>query len=147
MSATSAAAPEASTRRGARMDPPPRRGDRGSAGVLGSALASGPGAVLRAVAAGARLTVDLMRDARVPAAEKAAALAALAYLVWPVDLIADVLPVVGQFDDLALLLWSWRRLLQAAGVGVIEDLWPADRRSLGLLFAAAGLDERPTRHR
>lgn len=139
MSASSAAAPDPGARRRARMDPPPRRSPGSTADrPLSSA---GLGTVLRAGAHGAWLTLALVRDPRVPGADKAAAFAALVYLVSPVDLVADILPVIGQLDDLALVLWSWRRLLQAAGPDVIEDLWRADERALELVLAAAGIDE------
>lgn len=141
MSATPAAAPESSGRRRARMDTPPRRGGRSAAGDAADPTVRSGRALLRAVSSGARLTTALLRDARVPPADKLAATAALVYLVSPVDLIADVLPVVGHLDDLGVIVWSWRRLLQAAGADVIEDLWTADGRSLDLVLAAAGLDE------
>src|SRR5918992_6246269 len=52
----------------------------------------------------ARLVWGLMRDPRTPVALKALLAAALAYVVMPVDLIPDVIPIIGQADDLTVLL-------------------------------------------
>mgnify|MGYP000219762013 CR=1 FL=1 len=49
------------------------------------------------------------RDPRVPVLAKALAVLALAYALSPVDLIPDVIPVLGQVDDLIvvpLLIWA-----------------------------------------
>jgi uncharacterized membrane protein YkvA (DUF1232 family) len=52
-----------------------------------------------------RLYVRLMGDARVPVRLKLIVVAALAYLISPIDLTPDLLvPVLGQLDD-ALVLW------------------------------------------
>lgn len=97
--------------------------------------------ILRAIIAGVRLTVALVRDDRVATVDKLAAGAALAYLASPIDLVLDVFPVIGQLDDLAIVLWSWRRLLQSAGPDVIRDLWRGDDEALALLLSVAGVDE------
>ena len=55
-----------------------------------------------------RLLRRLLLDERVPLWQKAIPVAAALYLVSPLDLIPDVLPVVGQLDDLAVLLGSLR---------------------------------------
>lgn len=54
------------------------------------------------------------RDPAVPWLAKALALAALAYALSPIDLIPDVIPVLGQVDDLILvpvLIWAALRLI------------------------------------
>ena len=52
----------------------------------------------------ARLVWGLFRDPRTPIGLKGMLAAALAYVVLPVDLIPDVIPVLGQADDLTVLL-------------------------------------------
>ncbi|MDQ3691442.1 MAG: DUF1232 domain-containing protein [Chloroflexota bacterium] len=52
----------------------------------------------------ARMVWGLVRDPRTPIGLKGMLAAALAYVVFPVDLIPDVIPIIGQADDLTVLL-------------------------------------------
>jgi uncharacterized membrane protein YkvA (DUF1232 family) len=52
----------------------------------------------------ARVVWGLVRDPRTPIGLKALLAAALAYVVMPVDLIPDVIPIIGQADDLTVLM-------------------------------------------
>jgi uncharacterized membrane protein YkvA (DUF1232 family) len=51
-----------------------------------------------------RVVWGIVRDPRTPVGLKGMLLAALAYVVMPVDLIPDVIPIIGQADDLTVLL-------------------------------------------
>lgn len=52
----------------------------------------------------ARVVWGMLRDPRTPIGLKGMLAAALAYVVFPVDLIPDVIPIIGQADDLTVLL-------------------------------------------
>ena len=52
----------------------------------------------------ARVIWGLVRDPRTPLPLKALLGAALAYLIMPFDLIPDAIPILGQADDLTVLL-------------------------------------------
>lgn len=52
----------------------------------------------------ARLVWGIMRDPRTPLHLKGLLGAALVYVVTPVDLLPDALPIIGQADDLTVLL-------------------------------------------
>ena len=48
----------------------------------------------------ARLIWGLARDPRVPVQQKAVLAGIAAYLAFPIDLIPDFIPIIGQLDDL-----------------------------------------------
>jgi len=59
---------------------------------------------LRALLAQARLAVRLFREPRVPMVLKAVPILALLYVISPIDFIPDVIPGLGQLDDLGIIL-------------------------------------------
>jgi uncharacterized membrane protein YkvA (DUF1232 family) len=85
---------------------------------------------------------DLAADPRVgPGSRFSPASVALAYLASPIDLVPDWIPVLGQLDDLLVVGWAVRRLLQAAGYDVIYELWRGSDEGLAALLAFAGVQE------
>jgi uncharacterized membrane protein YkvA (DUF1232 family) len=54
------------------------------------------------------LVWSMLRDARTPAAAKLVAIAAVLYIVSPIDLVPDIVPILGWLDDgvVALLLFK-----------------------------------------
>ena len=63
-------------------------------------------ALARSAYSSARLATRLLREPRVPGLLKALPLAGLAYVISPIDFIPDVLPLLGQVDDLTLILMA-----------------------------------------
>ena len=59
----------------------------------------------------ARLLWRAVRHPQAPGWLKPAALALVAYLIWPVDLIPDFIPFVGVMDDIVLIPLAIRFLL------------------------------------
>jgi uncharacterized membrane protein YkvA (DUF1232 family) len=59
-----------------------------------------------------RLANALIRDPRLSKPRKAALAAGLAYLVSPIDLVPGFVPVAGQLDDLAVVLFAIRTALR-----------------------------------
>ena len=59
-----------------------------------------------------RLAWRLMREPRVPLVAKALPVLAALYVVSPLDFIPDVLPVLGQVDDLGILILSVKLFLR-----------------------------------
>jgi uncharacterized membrane protein YkvA (DUF1232 family) len=60
--------------------------------------------LLRGLLTQARLALRLMREPAVPAVTKAVLAGAAVYLIWPIDFLPDILPVLGQLDDLGVVL-------------------------------------------
>jgi uncharacterized membrane protein YkvA (DUF1232 family) len=77
-----------------------------------------------------RMFFGLFRDPRVATVDKVLVGAAIAYLLAPVDLIADWIPFLGQVDDVFLLTTALKRLLQNAGRRVVADHWAGDPREI-----------------
>lgn len=74
---------------------------------------------MRTVLAQLRLVVRLLREPRVPLLTKAVPILAAVYVVSPIDVLPDMLPGLGQIDDLTLMLIAlavFLRLCPAATV-------------------------------
>jgi uncharacterized membrane protein YkvA (DUF1232 family) len=69
----------------------------------------------------ARVVWGIMRDPRTPIGLKGMLAAALAYVIFPVDLIPDAIPILGQADDLTVLLLVLDLFIQNAPPEVREE--------------------------
>jgi uncharacterized membrane protein YkvA (DUF1232 family) len=65
----------------------------------------------------------MLKDARVPTAEKALFLAAIVYVVSPIDLIPDVFPFIGQVDDLYVVALTLLRLINRSDDTIVRQHW------------------------
>lgn len=65
----------------------------------------------------------LLKDARVPTAEKALFVAAIVYVISPLDFIPDVLPFIGQVDDMYVVALTLLRLLNRTDASVVREHW------------------------
>jgi uncharacterized membrane protein YkvA (DUF1232 family) len=70
-----------------------------------------------------KLLFRLFKDGRVPTAEKAFLIGAIAYVIAPIDLLPDVIPFLGQVDDLYLVSLTILRLLNRTPAEVIRQYW------------------------
>lgn len=66
-----------------------------------------------------RLVYYLMRDRDVPLYLKALPLAGLLYVLFPLDLITDLVPVLGQFDDLMIVTIGAKVFIEMAPSQVV----------------------------
>ena len=71
-----------------------------------------------------RLLGRLLKDARVPTAEKGLFLAAIVYVISPIDLIPDIFPFIGQVDDIYMVALTLLRLVNRTDESVVRELWP-----------------------
>jgi uncharacterized membrane protein YkvA (DUF1232 family) len=65
----------------------------------------------------------LMRDSRVPTAEKALFAAAIVYVISPIDFIPDVFPFIGQIDDVYVVALTLIRLINRTNEDVVRENW------------------------
>lgn len=64
----------------------------------------------------------MYRDPRIPTRLRLIPPALVLYLAMPIDIVPDFLPVIGQLDDLVIVLLGVALLLRFAGRDVIEEL-------------------------
>jgi len=77
--------------------------------------------MLRKMPAYARLIWALARDPRVPVQQKLVLGAVAGYLVFPIDIIPDFIPVLGQLDDLGVLIFGLDFFIRNAPKEVVEE--------------------------
>lgn len=81
----------------------------------------------------------LLKDRRVPTAEKALFLGALVYFISPIDLIPDIFPFIGQIDDLYLIALTLLRLVNRTDERIVRQLWPGNGDIVALADSIAGI--------
>jgi uncharacterized membrane protein YkvA (DUF1232 family) len=124
----------------------------GLAWGLGIALGLYVAAILALVALGRRadaralaglvpdcvvLVRRLLRDPRVRRRTKVALALLVAYLVMPIDLVPDFIPIAGQLDDAILVALVLRSFLRAGGGALVQEHWPGPERTLRLVTTAS----------
>ncbi len=86
-----------------------------------------------------KLLGRLLRDPRVPRRSKALVGLTLGYLLSPVDVLPDFIPVLGQSDDLLLVAFALSHLLRSAGEEVVLEHWDGSRDLLEIIHGALEL--------
>ncbi len=87
----------------------------------------------------AKLVGRLSRDPRVPVRAKRLAAGLAAYAVIPLDLVPDVIPVVGLVDDLLAVVVALAVLIEAAPDEVVVEHWDGEPETLGRILLGVGL--------
>lgn len=83
-----------------------------------------------------KLLWGLYRDARVSTFDKGLVVVTIGYILMPMDLVPDFIPLLGQVDDLYLLALALDRLLNNAGVDVLLEHWEGEVSSLEMAISA-----------
>lgn len=81
----------------------------------------------------------LLKDARVPAVEKALFLAAIVYVISPLDFIPDFFPFIGQVDDIYLVSLTLLRLINRSDSSIVRQHWSGGGDIVSLADSIAGL--------
>ena len=81
----------------------------------------------------------LIKDSRVPMAEKALFAAAIVYVIMPLDFIPDIFPFIGQVDDLYLVALTLLRLINRTDETVIREHWSGGGDVVKLADSIAGI--------
>ncbi|MFE7213235.1 YkvA family protein [Streptomyces sp. NPDC057611] len=94
-----------------------------------------------------RLLPDLVRLLRRLAADKTLPKGVrvrlgllMAYLVLPIDLIPDFLPVIGHADDAIIVAFTLRSVVRRAGIEAVRAHWPGTDDGFAVLSRLTGLN-------
>jgi len=86
-----------------------------------------------------RLLRRLAADRTLPRALRVRLWLLIAYLISPIDLIPDFIPVVGYADDVIIVAIALRSVTRRAGPEALQQHWPGTPQGLETLLALAGL--------
>lgn len=73
-----------------------------------------------------RLLYGLITDPRVDILDKLLVAGAIAYVLIPEDVFPDFIPLIGEVDDVFVLVMALRQLMKSAGREVMLDHWMGD---------------------
>jgi uncharacterized membrane protein YkvA (DUF1232 family) len=88
------------------------------------------GDVLRLVPDVVRLLRRLAADPQLPRGVRIRLLLLVGYLISPIDLIPDFIPVVGYADDAVIVVWALRSVTRVAGPEALDRQWPGTPEGL-----------------
>lgn len=86
-----------------------------------------------------RLVTRLARDPSLPRGVRVRLGLLLGYLALPIDLVPDVVPVVGYADDVVVVALVLRCVARRAGPDAIERHWPGTPDGLAAVLRLAGV--------
>jgi uncharacterized membrane protein YkvA (DUF1232 family) len=85
-----------------------------------------------------RLLARLARDGSLPRGVRVRLWLLLGYLALPIDLVPDVIPVIGYADDAVLVVWTLRAVLRRAGADALDRHWPGTPDGLAAVRRMVG---------
>jgi uncharacterized membrane protein YkvA (DUF1232 family) len=68
-----------------------------------------------------QLVWRLLCDSRVPFLTKLIIPAVIAYVLWPIDVIPDLIPIVGQLDDIGVVFFGIRFFIELCPTDVVVE--------------------------
>ncbi|HJZ80655.1 MAG TPA: YkvA family protein [Pyrinomonadaceae bacterium] len=83
------------------------------------------------------LCAKLMVDSRVPRTERALFVGAVIYAIIPFDFIPDMIPFIGQVDDLFLIALTLLRLIDRTDDMIVREHWRGGGDIVALAESAA----------
>jgi uncharacterized membrane protein YkvA (DUF1232 family) len=87
-----------------------------------------------------RLVRDLLADRRTPLRVKVALILLLAWIVNPIDLIPEFIPVIGPLDDVIVAVLILRYVRRKVGLQAMRRRWRGTNSGFGLLVGVIGSD-------
>lgn len=96
-------------------------------------------AALRLLPDVVRLVRRLAADGSLPRGVRVRLALLLAYLVSPIDLVPDFVPVAGYADDVLVVAWVLRSVVRRTGEEALTRHWPGTPEGLEVVRRLAGL--------
>src|SRR3982750_4247301 len=90
----------------------------------------------------AKLLGRLLKDTRVPTAEKALFVGAIVYFVSPIDFIPDIFPFIGQVDDIYVIALVLLRLVNRTDERIVRQHWSGGGDIVALADSIASIAPR-----
>ena len=86
-----------------------------------------------------RLVRRLAADRELPRGVRIRLWLLLAYLLMPIDLVPDFVPVLGYADDAVVVALALRSVVRRAGADALTRHWPGDEAGLQVVGRLAGI--------
>ncbi len=83
---------------------------------------------------------NLLKDKRMPSRYKLLLWLLIGYLLFPIDIIPDFIPVAGQLDDAIIVALVLRAILKRAGSKTVKENWRGPESTLRAIFKIARID-------
>lgn len=85
-----------------------------------------------------KLLSRLVKDPRVPRRSKLVLLAAVGYVISPIDILPEFIPVAGILDDLFLVAFALNHLIERAGEEIVVEHWDGPQDILEMVRSTLG---------
>jgi uncharacterized membrane protein YkvA (DUF1232 family) len=89
-----------------------------------------------------RLVRRLAADRSLPRTVRLRVWLLMAYLAMPIDIVPDVIPIVGYADDVIIVALVLRSLVRRAGIDAVRRHWPGSADGFAALCRITGLASR-----
>lgn len=86
-----------------------------------------------------RLFRSLLSSSEVRTPVRLLILGLLVYLILPIDLVPDFIPVLGYADDIIVIALVLRAVMRCSGIELLTRLWKGDDDGLRVVLRLAGV--------
>lgn len=80
-----------------------------------------------------KLLYRLLKDETITFTDRALVIAAITYVLSPLDFLPDMIPFLGQVDDILLVALVLKRLMDSVSSEVLVSYWDGDEDLLNLM--------------
>lgn len=99
--------------------------------------------VLRVVPAVLRLLRSIITDSNVPKDVRLVIGLLFAWIISPIDLIPEFIPVIGPFDDVVIAIFALRYVRRRLGIDDLRQRWSGSAEGFALLERVIGPNPSP----